>query len=100
MEALGGTVLRTWRADFEDEQIEREITACRADFAQLKAEYAQAKQETKASLKAKLDQAKADLKKAEDRARAKLEALDRERRAKIAALEKQLTEARETLLIG
>lgn len=95
MEALGGTVLRTWRADFEDEQIEKEITARRAELEQLKAEFAQARQETKAKLKAKLDQAKADLEKAESRARAKLETLEKERKAKIAALEKQLTEARD-----
>jgi uncharacterized membrane protein len=93
MEGLGGTVLRTWRADFEDEQIEKEIAARRAEFEQLKAEYAQAKQETKAKLQAKIAQAKADLEKAEDRAKAKLDALDKERKAKIAALEKQLTEA-------
>jgi uncharacterized membrane protein len=95
MEALGGTVLRTWRADFEDEQIEEEMAARRADFEQLKAEYAQAAQEAKAKLKARLDQATADLEKAEDRARAKLDALDKETKAKTAALEKQLTEARD-----
>ncbi|HXV30478.1 MAG TPA: DUF1269 domain-containing protein, partial [Sinorhizobium sp.] len=50
MEALGGTVLRTWRADFEDEQIEKEMAARRADFEQLKAEYGQAAQEAKAKL--------------------------------------------------
>jgi hypothetical protein len=44
MEALGGIVLRTLRVDFEDEQIEKEIAARRADFEQLKAEYAQAKE--------------------------------------------------------
>lgn len=94
MESLGGTVLRTWRADFEDDQIEKEIAASRADFEQLKTEYAQAKQETKAKLKARVDRAKADLEKAEERAKAKLEALDAERKAKIASLEKQLTDAR------
>ena len=95
MEALGGTILRTWRADVEDEQIEQEIAARRAEFAQLKAEYAQARQEMKAKVKAKVDQAKADLEKAEDRAKAKLHQLDQEAKAKIAALDKQLNEARD-----
>lgn len=95
MEAHGGTVLRTWRADVEDEQIEKEIAARRAELEQLKAEYAQARQETKAKLKAKLDQAKADLKRADGRAKAKLLAVDQETKAKIAALEKQLTDARD-----
>jgi uncharacterized membrane protein len=95
VEALGGTVLRTWRADFADEQIEKEIAARRAEFAQLKAEYEQARQETRGKVKAKLDQAKADLEKAEDRANARLHQLDQETKAKVAALEKQLNQARD-----
>jgi len=95
METLGGTVLRTWRADFEDDQIEKEIAAERAELEELRAEYAQARQEAKAKLNAKIDQAKANLKKAEDRAKAKLDALHQETQAKIAALEKQFTGARQ-----
>ena len=95
MDTLGGTVLRTWRADFEDEQIENEIAAERADLAALKAEYAQARQEVKTKLNAKIEQAKADLKKAEDRARARLDALHQETQAKISALQKQFAAARE-----
>ena len=94
MEALGGIVLRTLWVEFEDEQIEKEIAARRADFEQLKAEYTQAKEHAKTKLKAKMDQARADLDKADARARAKLEALNNETRAKIAALEQQLAEAR------
>lgn len=94
MEALGGTVLRTWRADFEHEQIANEIAAERAKLEQLRAEFAQANIEAKAKLKAKLDQAKADLEHAEERLKAKLDAMEKERNAKIAALEQQLREAR------
>ena len=94
MEALGGIVLRTLWVEFEDEQIEKEIAARRADFEQLKAEYTQAKEHAKTKLKAKMDQARVDLDKADARARAKLEALNNETRAKIAALEQQLAEAR------
>jgi len=93
MEALGGTVLRTWRADFEDEQIAKEVAAEEAEFEQLRAEYAQANAEAKAKLKAKLDQAKADLKQADQRLQARIDALDKERNAKIDALEKQIADA-------
>ena len=34
MEPLGGVVLRTWRADFEDEQIAKQIAAEKADWEQ------------------------------------------------------------------
>lgn len=93
MEALGGTVLRTWRADFEDEQLAKEVAANKADYEQLKAEYAQASAEAKAKLKAKVEQAKADLAQAENRLHAKVDALDREAKAKLAELEKQVTTA-------
>ena len=49
MEALGGTVLRTWRADFEDEQIEHEIAARRAEFGRIGEQVA-----TRASRKSRL----------------------------------------------
>jgi uncharacterized membrane protein len=93
MEPLGGTVLRTWRADFEDDQIANEVAARKGDFEQLRAEYAQASADAKAKLKAKLDQAKTDLEQAEKRLENKLEALEKEANAKIAALEQQVAEA-------
>ncbi len=93
MEALGGTVLRTWRADFEDDQIAKEVAAEDADFVQLQAEFAQANAETKAKLKAKLDQAKANLKQADARLQARIDALNKEGDAKVAAMEKQVAEA-------
>ena len=43
MEALGGTVIREWRIDFVDEQIEKEMKARQAELDQLKAEFAQAR---------------------------------------------------------
>jgi uncharacterized membrane protein len=95
MDALGGIVLRTWRADFEDQQIEMEIAAERAELNELEAEYAMATQEAKARLAASVDRAKVNLKKAEGRAKAKLDSLEQERKAKIGALEKQLVGARE-----
>jgi uncharacterized membrane protein len=93
MEALGGIVLRTWRADFEDEQIAREAAAIKADFDQLRREYAQASADAKATLKVKLDEAKAALERAEQRVEARREALEKEVNAKIAALQQQLGQA-------
>ena len=69
MQSLNGTVLRTWRADFEDEQVGQEIAARNADLAQLRAEYAQASAETKAKLKAKVEQAKTELEQAQKKSR-------------------------------
>lgn len=94
MEALGGKVLRTWRADFEDEQIAKEIAAGKADWEQLNAEYAQASAEAKARLKAKLNEAKADLVSTEKRLAGKLAALEKEMNAKVAAMELQVATAR------
>jgi len=93
MESLGGVVLRTWRADFEDDQIAKEIAARRADLEQLRAEYRQATAETKAKVKAKVDEAKANLEQAEQRLKIRLDVLQKEANAKIAALEKQVADA-------
>jgi uncharacterized membrane protein len=93
MAVLGGTILRTWRADFEDEQIAKEIATLRADLEQLRTEYAQASAETKAKIKARLGQAKVDLELAEKRLKTKLDGLEKEVNAKIAALEKQVSAA-------
>jgi len=93
MGALNGTVLRTWRSDFEDDQIAKEVAAEEADFEALKAEYAQATAEAKANLKAKLDQAKADLKRADARLQARIDELNNEMDARLAAQEKQIATA-------
>jgi uncharacterized membrane protein len=95
MEASGGTVLRTWRADFEDEQMAKEAAARKADWEQLRAEYAQATAETKAKVKAKMDQAKAELAKAQEKLKARLDSVEKEADAKVAALEKQVNTAKE-----
>jgi uncharacterized membrane protein len=94
MEAFGGTVLRTWRADFEDEQTAREIAASEADLEQLRAEYAEATADAKARLKTKVEQARSDLERAQQRLEARLGTLEREANAKIAALEQQIAKVR------
>jgi uncharacterized membrane protein len=94
MEAVGGTVLRTRRADFEDEQIAKELAADKADWEELKAEYAQASAEAKAKLQAKVNEAKANLVAAEKRLEGKVATLDKEMKAKVAAMEEQVANAR------
>lgn len=93
MEPLGGTVLRTWRADFEDEQIAKEIAAEKTDWERLEAEYAQAGAEAKAKIRSKLDEAKANLDAAKQKADSRLVALDKELKAKVGALEQQVATA-------
>jgi uncharacterized membrane protein len=94
MSSLDGVVLRTWRADFEDDQIVKEIAETEADFEQLKAEYAHASSEAKAKLKAQMDTAKGALEQSQKRLKARLEAVEKETNAKIAALDRQVAAAK------
>lgn len=94
MEAVGGTVFRTWRADFEDEQIAKEISARKADWEQMREEYAASGAEVKTKLKAKLDEARASLEASQRRLDAKLASLDKELKAKVTAMEQQVASAR------
>lgn len=94
MEPLGGAVLRTWRADFEDEQIAKQVEAEKADWEHLRTEYAQASADAKAKIKTKLDEAKAKLDATKKKADVRLEALDKELGAKVAALQQQMATAK------
>jgi uncharacterized membrane protein len=94
MEAIGGTVLRQGRADFQHEQIQQEVNADKAELAELQAEYRQAREEHKAKLKARIDETQAKLKSAAERAKAKREQLQRETDAKIKALQEQRARAK------
>ena len=94
MAPLGGTVLRTWRADFEDEQIAKEIEAEKADWEHLRSEYAHASADTKAKIKTTMDQAKAKLDAAKKKTDARLAILDSELKAKIATMEHQMASAK------
>ncbi len=94
VEAIGGIVLRQWRADFEDDQIHQEVNASKAELAELQAEYRQAREERKANLKARIDEAQAKLKSAAEQAKAKRERLQRETDAKIKPLPDQRARTR------
>ena len=94
MEDLGGTVIRRNRVDVEDEQIEREIAANKAEWEEFKAELKASNDENKARLKARADAAKTKLEASGDRAKVKLALLKSEAKAKEEAIEKQIEKAK------
>jgi uncharacterized membrane protein len=94
MAAIGGTVLRQWRADVEDEMVEKDIQAARTDVAMLRAELAEASNETKASVKAQLDNAEANLKSLSQRANDQVERLKKQTEARMKQLQEQRRTAR------
>lgn len=93
MEACGGVVYRSWRDDLEDERIRRGAEAGRAELAQLQAERAEASDERKAKLSARVDEARAKCRAASDRAKARIEQLRQETEAKIETLQEQAAAA-------
>jgi uncharacterized membrane protein len=97
MEALGGTVFRTWRIDVEDEQIERDIQANQRELQELKEEWNQAVGDAKEKLKAKIDNMRAKLEALDNRAKAKIEASKKEFEAKIKKLDEQIAKAGEDM---
>jgi uncharacterized membrane protein len=95
MEELGGIVIRRNRVDVEDEQIEREIAANKAEWEELKAEHKAASEERKAKLKAKVEEARTKLAASGDHAKVKLALLKSESEAKAEALKKQAEHAKD-----
>jgi uncharacterized membrane protein len=94
MSVLGGTVVRTWRADFEDQMIREEVAASKAELAQLQAEYQQATAENKAKLKARIDEVQAKAKAASDRLQVRVKQIEQETDARIKALQEQAAKAK------
>jgi uncharacterized membrane protein len=94
MEAVGGVVIRRMRGEVLDSQIERDAAALKAEIADLKAEHAVARRESKAKLEAKIDAAKARLQETRDRAKAAAEATEKEMEAKVNALKEQVAKAK------
>jgi uncharacterized membrane protein len=93
MEALGGTVFRSWRSDVEADQIERNAEATKNEMAELKDEWNQAVGDVKEKLKTKTDNIRAKLKALDDRAKAKIETSKKEFEAKIKKLDEQIAKA-------
>lgn len=93
MKALQGTVFRSARLNFEQEQRAAEISQLRAEVEQLKAEHAGAKVERKADLQARLNGLREKLETKQERARQRSAQIKSETDAKIQALQKKAAKA-------
>jgi len=93
MQAIGGEVVRQWRSDFEDEQIEKLVQERQADLAELKSEFDRASGEAKTALKKRVDEARAKLDAAGKRVEARQRQLEQEVEAKRKELDQQLAKA-------
>jgi len=93
MKALGGEVIRQWRSDFEDEQIEGLAKERQAEFATLKDELAHAGADAKNVVNRRLEETRAKLEAAGKRAEAQRNQLDQEVDAKRKEMQRQLAQA-------
>jgi uncharacterized membrane protein len=93
MEALGGTVYRTARTAVEDDERAREVAALRAESDELKAEYAQARADRRAALKAGIDKLETKIQAKLDQAKQRSEQIQSETEAKVQALQKKAEKA-------
>jgi uncharacterized membrane protein len=93
MGELGGTLHRTGRAVIEDDLSQKEIAAAQAELAHLKVEYNHAKTETKATLKARIDEMEAKVHAASSRLERHIADLKLETEAKLTALRSQAAQA-------
>ena len=91
MEALGGEVIRQWRSDFEDEQLDKEVKEEQAELAALKDELKQANANSKNAVTKRLGEARAKLEAAGKRVEARQHQLEQEIGAKRKELESQLS---------
>ena len=97
MEPLGGQVIRQWRSDFEDEQIEALVKERRAELTELKDDVERAAADARTATKKRLEEARANLDAAGKRAEAGQRRLEQELEAKLKELQQQLAKAeRET----
>jgi uncharacterized membrane protein len=90
MQAIGGEVVRQWRSDFEDEQIEKLVRERQADLAELKNEFDRAGAEARTALKKRLDEARTKLDETGKRVEVRQRQLEQEAEAKRKELEQQL----------
>lgn len=89
MEALGASVIRTARVAVEQDQSAREAAALREEIDQLKVEYAEARADRKAKLKARIEKLQGDLQRKVDEATQRSAQMQQETEAKIHALKKK-----------
>ncbi len=93
MSELGGTVIRRYRIDVEDEQLDRDLAAAEAEYEDLKHEISEANEENKAALNAKLDAAKAKIADISAKAEARQDKAKQELDSKIDSIDAQLEKA-------
>lgn len=90
---LGGTIIRTWRSDFEERQSEIAAELDRREYEAASAEWEAAKGEAKQKAQKRLDDAKAKLAATEKRIKGNIDKFNADTKAKIDALEKQIASA-------
>jgi len=93
MEALGGVVIREWRDDFIDDELQRSIDKEKAELAQRRAEFAAARAEKADAMKRAVSKAEQKLRAAADKANARIKHYREETEAKIQALEDRAKKA-------
>ncbi|HXX39870.1 MAG TPA: DUF1269 domain-containing protein [bacterium] len=94
IQAVGGTVLRQQRVDFEADQIRQAVKTRDAELAQVEEEYRQAQEADRAALQARINDARAKLRSARERAKAKCDRMKQEVDAKIQALQEHHAQAK------
>jgi uncharacterized membrane-anchored protein YhcB (DUF1043 family) len=93
MQALGGVVIREWRDDFIDEELQRNIDKGKAELAQRRAELAAARADKAEAMKKAVSKAEGKLRAAADKANALIKHYRDETEAKIHALEDRTAKA-------
>ncbi len=93
MSAIRGVVNREARVDVEDEVLQRQADALRAELDQARAEYAATSQEARATLDARIEEARGRLAATLNRITSHIERVERETDAKLASLQQQAEQA-------
>jgi uncharacterized membrane protein len=89
MDLLGGTVFRTPRKSFEDEQRARDVAALRAEIDELRAEHAHARADQKAKTQARINKLTTTLQAKFDEAKLRSDQIKSEAEAKVKALRRK-----------
>ena len=93
MEAIGGSVVREWRSDFEEAALAKETAAGKAELGQLKTELSQSGAAAKATVQKRISDVRAKLDQLSNEAQTKLQKLEKDTNAKVSALNAQITKA-------
>lgn len=93
IDEIGATIIRTWRSDFENRQVEAVLEQERKEYAAAKAEWEASKAEAKEKTRKRLDDAKAKLEETEKRIKDNIDKFDADTRAKVDTLKLQISSA-------